>query len=315
MVTQAQIAFFKDNYEILKTYSALPGQRRVLLGQRDVCRYCGNRSPGVTFRKNAHAFPEFIGNHSHISKDECDACNAFFGEQIESHFGAYLGASRTVGQIRGKRGVPKYKGPKGASYIEGRSGILVKESRDEPFVIIDAEKKRIRMKTVRQPYVPVAVYKCLVKTAIAGLPEAELPHCAHTIQWLTQRGHSASALGLKPVSAYHTFLPGPLPIPGVRLLLMRRKNEQSAVPYIMAALGFGNHVFQFIVYCPAKDNHLTGKALALFYIPLDADPRYGHLERKEIDLSRDTEVVGEEYPIVMMFESMEMKGNEDDASK
>jgi hypothetical protein len=49
--------------------------------------FCGEISPEVTFKLEAHALPEALGNKSLTTTHECDACNQGFGRGIENDFG------------------------------------------------------------------------------------------------------------------------------------------------------------------------------------------------------------------------------------
>ena len=41
--------------------------------------------PDVEFQALAHAAPDFLGNASIISMNECDDCNDYFGRDCEDH--------------------------------------------------------------------------------------------------------------------------------------------------------------------------------------------------------------------------------------
>jgi hypothetical protein len=49
--------------------------------------FCGESSPEDTFKLEAHALPEALGNKSLTTTYECDACNQGFGRGIENDFG------------------------------------------------------------------------------------------------------------------------------------------------------------------------------------------------------------------------------------
>ena len=74
------VAFYDRHYDIIGNWFLIPGQK-IMLGdtQNRVCRFCGKRSPEVTFESEAHAIPEALGNKSIFSAYECDVCNHMFG--------------------------------------------------------------------------------------------------------------------------------------------------------------------------------------------------------------------------------------------
>ncbi len=77
--------------EIAKFYNIYYwGDKRVLIGENDktkrVCRFCGKASSSVTtFKQNAHAISESLGNKLLYCNEECDSCNASFSA-IEQDF-------------------------------------------------------------------------------------------------------------------------------------------------------------------------------------------------------------------------------------
>src|SRR5258707_653298 len=53
-------------------------------------------------------YPRRIGNKVLLSLEECDECNSAAAE-CETDFAAFTLAERTMGQVRGKSGVPSVK--------------------------------------------------------------------------------------------------------------------------------------------------------------------------------------------------------------
>ena len=78
--------FELQGQEFFKTYSlereiGCPDLRMTgLIPPKDrICRFYGKKYPFVTFRNDAHIFPEFLANKYLVSDFECDDCNAKFG--------------------------------------------------------------------------------------------------------------------------------------------------------------------------------------------------------------------------------------------
>lgn len=88
-------AFYDANYDTV-AWVFLKGPGKIYVGRKDLqtCRYCGKSKPAVTFKKEAHAFPELIGNHVLIALDECDSCNEQFSTSVEDHFAKFTGLQR-----------------------------------------------------------------------------------------------------------------------------------------------------------------------------------------------------------------------------
>ncbi len=76
-----------------------------------VCRFCGKAKPAVSFKKEAHVVPQFLGNRFLLSAQECDICNKLFGDLYENDFANYIGALRPFSFFTPSKNNknPKYK--------------------------------------------------------------------------------------------------------------------------------------------------------------------------------------------------------------
>lgn len=307
-----QIDYFDENYELVNSYLGLKKGEKVYIGDKSdrVCRYCKKSSPDVKFKLEAHAIPEFTGNKSLIAFDECDTCNEIFSRVIEDHFGKYLGVHRTLAQIQGKKGVPKYKSKDKKSNIAlDENGLKITAREDDPIFEINEETKSVKITAHRQPYIPAAVFKCLVKMAIAIAPEALINELDHLKKWILLEEHTYDSFPYKPLIVFEQFTPGPRPYPGVSLFLLKRKNEGSAVPYLQFVIAFSNTMFQIVLPMPKQDGHIMGNPiqLMLFPVPFNKDYAYGRSTVKELDMSSFEIVRNEEHVLYMGYERIDEK--------
>lgn len=297
--------YFASNYEIAAKYVLMNLERKTYIGDDSgTCRYCGRSKPDVTFATEAHAVPESIGNHTLISIDECDICNRDFGSNIEDHFAKYLGPIRTICQIFGKRGVPTYKGPDGVLRISlEEMGLKIETCEDDP-VILDEEEKTLTIMATRQSYIPMAVFKCLVKMAIAIAPLDALEDMKHLTDWIRLQEHTYESFPFKPMIAFEQFTPGYAPYQGVHLILLRRKPESGFVPYMQFIVAFTNQMFQIIVPMPTQDKTLLNSKINTYYfpIPFSEDFPFGKTTRKRRDLSSPEMVRYETTTVTMEYE-------------
>jgi hypothetical protein len=136
------------------------------------CRFCGKKSPEVTFGSVAHAIPEALGNRGLTTTYECDACNNLFGRGIEDDLGKWTMPVRTMARIRGKKGVPTPRErAEGGWRVEFKDGRLeVKSYEDNPIYEVDDANKRVVFTLRRDPYTPVAVMKAFVKIGMTFSP-------------------------------------------------------------------------------------------------------------------------------------------------
>ncbi len=208
----------------------------------------------------------------------------------------YMMPLLTISQIYGKSGVPTTKLGKGkASFGLGATGIEILSYQDDPVVQLDLPNSRLHMSPSRQPYVPVAVYKCLTKMAIAIMPPEELPFFANAIRWIMSDHDGQRRPPHEPLLVWHTFIPGPRPIDGMRAILLKRVSDCHRVPYMMFVVAFGNMMFQIIVPSLEKDRLLRGQEISFrcFPGPCFGLWPYGEAQQHLLDLS-SSEVVRDE---------------------
>jgi len=305
-----QIAYFESNYSIVNDIHVFPNARKVFIGSRNnrICRYCGKKAPDVSFRLKAHAVPEFIGNKKVIAYDECDVCNEKFSRIIEDHFGKYLGGLRTLTQVKGKKGVPAYKSNIKKSRIDmGEEEVIIKSCEDDLLCKIDKENNQLRILVNHSPYIPAAVFKCIVKISLATLPVDELLYFKETINWILDESHNKDIFPYSPLIALHTFVPGIHPHRGIKILNLRRKNDFHKVPYLISILAFANFIFQINVPSIEKDKFLFGENITMSYFPTPFDfiHPYGKVKRTVLDLSSYEYTENIVKPVTIHFDSIE----------
>ncbi|MFP5270992.1 HNH endonuclease [Coleofasciculus sp.] len=288
-----QIDFYQKNYLTLAEYHLSSG-KKVYFGDRKnrKCRFCGKNSGDTTFNMLAHALPEFIGNKTLISNDECDICNERFSRTIEDHFAKSLGLPRTLNQIRGKKGVPSFKDKnlRIDHKLSEPNLILAPDQQDDRIVVLLEDTRQISLEAKSQPYVPIAIYKCLTKMAISIMPEPELLHFEEAKQWINMETHNSESLNY-PLKCYLAFTDEVKPFDGnIHTFLLKRKNTTDPVPYMIYIVAFGTCFFQIVVPCPKLDH--KDKPISLEWFPLAPYTSYPYGEYKyEIrDLSSNEEV-------------------------
>src|SRR5450631_3173336 len=99
--------FYASYYDLIGSWMLQPGKAETLLGADEYrhCRFCGGHPPMVSFRNDAHAIPEALGNGTLFTSYECDSCNQAFGQGIENDLGNWSKPMRTLSLIPGKSGV------------------------------------------------------------------------------------------------------------------------------------------------------------------------------------------------------------------
>ncbi|MBB1303734.1 hypothetical protein H5183_20750 [Pseudoalteromonas sp. SR44-8] len=147
---------------------------KVEIGERDsLCRFC--KLNNVKFnKKKAHSFPEFLGNKSIFTANECDECNAKFSK-IEKNLSDFIPPT-FITRLKGKKGYrPNYL--KGGSKIYG----------DDQFITLIQENssEQSSLNFSSQAFDMVKVYKAILKSLISILPDEKLKEFHPTLGWLT----------------------------------------------------------------------------------------------------------------------------------
>ena len=302
------MGFYEESYSCIGQWLLKPGKKVILRSsQSGVCRFCSLTAPNVTFKDEAHAIPESLGNTSLFTKYECDDCNQFFGRGIENDFGNWSKPQRTMSRIRGKKGVPTLKkGSSGGWRVEhGPVGLEVTQYEDDPIAVVNEATNEITLTLRRDPYTPVGVLKAFTKMALSLLPEEELPHFHAAGAWIRNTDHQAGLVKTFPV--LHTFVPGDDPSINIAVILLRRRTNDLPVPYVTFVLTYGNEVFQTVLPSPERDVAISGQKVKFPYFPtpyeLNRNLEQVAPMRRELDLTGRSLVKGETIQTVMRYET------------
>lgn len=255
-----------SNYEIITDVNL---NKKIYLGRKGVCRYCGRGSDLVKFRKIAHAFPELISNKLLFSLDECDECNEYFDKNLENDLANFLGIARTAYKLNGKKGIPKFKGVNGDRVEVIGQDIVILQSHDSEMIDESVGENKLSIKVKKNTHTPIQAYKCFVKMALALLPDVELSKFKDTINWVRQN-KKPDMYDRAFIKAYCTFLPGNNPLPIIKGMLFKRKSSSELFPYMFAVIVFGNYMFQFIVPFSKRDKIVSSDKIN--FVPFPPPP-------------------------------------------
>ncbi|KQN96979.1 HNH endonuclease [Paenibacillus sp. Leaf72] len=299
--------FFLDNYEWITV--PLNWENQVILGPKEnrICRFCGLGKPMTSFKKNAHAISEMLGNKKLLTNYECDKCNEKFS-QLENDLGNFTLFWRSVSSIPGKRGKPKYKKD---IVVAADNGILqIGDLLTDPAAEYNTDDRTIILPGIRGPYVPMAVYKAFVKMALTVMPEDEIIHFKDTISWILEEEHVPKQITLYALIR-HT--------PGFNVfhhityqLFFRKQDVDSKLPYCIFAIFFSSLMVQIVIPYSEKDKqfnlHLEqGGSVDIPCLPGTYDGIHP-LGASSVDvknLSGTEQVRGETEYITISYESME----------
>lgn len=304
-----RLEFLNRNYEPLVNFHLL-GEDKIYLGTLEsrICRFCGKQSPDVSFENIAHALPEFIGNRILFSYYECDTCNSKYSGLLESHMANYMNLYHTISQIKGKKKIPSHITTKQKSRIDIADTVIISEHEGDEIVTIDDENNILTIKSKRASYIPIAVYKCLIKMALTIMPENELVNFSRTIDWINEPDHNSSTYTFQSLPILFSIASGQHPFNFISCsLFKRRASHHENVPHVIFLLAYSNYVFQVFLPLSEQDIPKIKEPFIMKYLvtPVDMMQGSGALRRLKLDFIGKKLVKGEEASITMSFSRMQ----------
>lgn len=252
------VQYYKSFYDVVRTPDS-DEKSRILIpnhgintigcSKNKICRFCGKGEDEVSFKKIAHALPEFIGNKVLASNYECDVCNQFFGNTIENDYANFFSLYHSIMQVDGKNGKPKcgFKIPclvrtnKCAKYcleIYFKERIYIRKCREVDDQYIKFKKDSMTISKPVGKYCPISVFKAIVKMAITVMPFEEMSIFSDTIKWILNPEHS-NLYSEKKLLVRYKIIPGFNVIKYPYYILYKRKNIVWNKPYMLFNLTYG----------------------------------------------------------------------------
>ena len=269
-------------------------------GDSKYCRFCNRSTPDISFKSAAHVIPQSLGNRYLISRFECDACNDVFS-RYENSFVNYLGIYRTLSLTKGKKGtgVPKFKDKKfGISAEELEENKIQLHASKEDSVKYDPDESKLTIKSTRDVFVPIHIFKLITKIGISMIPEDQLVHFEKTLKFLITE-HIKITIGHDAFKMIKYFIPGPLIQKNPSACLYKLKNPRDELPNNIVTFNYANLMFQIILPFSALDDDLYNRNLKteVPIAPLRIDKRwfdeFGNYTLEILDQSSSEEKIDE----------------------
>lgn len=169
-------------------------ENRLRPGEERICRYCGKSEPETTFKNEAHIVSQLLGKNDLLCDYECDRCNNIFSK-YESGFVNWLGITRTlIGTKSRKNKVPEYTSGTGSvqakvDTIMEADGTLISRTLANDAINIDVNNGKTTIQYLKKSYVPMEVYKILLKIAFATLSTEQVADYTPVLRMLTGETH------------------------------------------------------------------------------------------------------------------------------
>ena len=238
-----------ENYDLV-TFD-LDRDQKIKIGEKSrndrVCRFCQKSSPDVSFKKEAHAISEALGNKKLILNEECDSCNEFFDVNIERDFIYYHDLARTFFGIKNKdNNIPKMKGNGFELYRVDANNLSITiiqgnedgNEKEPPKSVTLKTNNKIRKQNI---------YKALCKFALSVIDQKHLKHFSNTIKWLKDEKNATHLPKIAFLNSYAFFTSRP------EITLYLRNTDNNNLPYLVGELRFTFYIYIFIVPFSEKD--------------------------------------------------------------
>jgi hypothetical protein len=300
--TNNALAFYAEHYSPMGIWHIEPGVKIVLEGSHpQTCRFCKRSFPQVTFKLDAHAIPEALGNRGMLSRYECDACNKLFGSTIENDLGHWSKPMRALMRVRGKRGIPTLKSERDGWRIECDDGsqMNISHNRIDNVFEVDEVRKRLRFNLKREPFVPIQVLKAFVKIGLTLLPDDEIHAFEQALTWIRNPPHPNELVVQMPV--LRTMVPGPTNGRMTTACVVRRSNSSRDLPYAFLVLAIANETFQVMLPSPEFDPPPAVESMRIPGFPVAAGS-HGDPIVATLDFSGTEPVTGQAVVAEMSYE-------------
>lgn len=288
-------------------------QKKVKIGEKNKkkrkCIYCrGCIADGkTTFREDAHAIPEALGNIKFFQNEECDICNDYFSNNAEEDMGNMLIWNRLQYGMKGKNGYPIFQFGHNlfARYIDGenedyekdwgrfevtKSLIRGSKIKGPVFISTDGEKVSDSIElTYVKDYKPMHIYKTLVKCVIGLIGNDKLTPFSKTIDWLRNDEEYRTLPRIAIVNARCIFMEPEL------YIFIRKDDANVLLPYCFGELRVLKNIYVFIIPFCEKDRYkfLSDSEFGCFKRILDI--MYGKYELQDFSSVYPQKI--QQYPV------------------
>ena len=238
-----------------------------------VCRYCEKTIADTTFSQKTHLMPELLGKNNLLTFDECDSCNKLFSN-YESNLSTFIRPYISIFGVNGKKKVPTFqsrmlntKDEKRTTFkhIGPNHKMLQIECLNDYFV--NPENKTCEILFRQPPFVPLKVYRALLKIGLSLLSGKLDKYNKRSFEWLTNRTEDLTFIN----QAYITTLQKSYFIKASADLYRARKLHEENIEYPehVLTLCYANQVIQ--IFLPFSDEfqniHNATRTLSLNFCP------------------------------------------------
>lgn len=279
-----------------------------------VCRYCDKTDKETTFTQDTHLLPELIGKNNILTFDECDICNKLFSD-YESSFSIFIRPYITLLGVKGKKRIPAFQSRTVDGNEETRTTLKHKEGNQKELHIqtlddytINTDTKTFDIIFRKPPFIPLKIYKSLLKIGLSLLPTEFDNANKQSFAWLTNRQEHLEFIHLAFIT---TLKRKYFATPSADLYRAKKiVKGKSEYPEHILILCFANQIIQ--IFLPFSDElkkvHNGKRTLSLDLFPafaIDKIETPQTVQIKYYDLGVATSVT-ENHQISFSYQSAEI---------
>lgn len=186
---KSDILEFWNRYELLSSSNNYAAIRE----KSNICRYCNKTDKETSFAQNTHLLPELLGKNDVLTVDECDNCNKLFSD-YESHLANFIRPYITLLGVKGKNKIPSFQSRTMNGNEETRTTFKHKEGNIKELHLqalddytINPKTKTVDIVFRKPPFVPLKVYKSLLKIGLSLLPVKYEKFNKSSFEWLVEK--------------------------------------------------------------------------------------------------------------------------------
>ncbi|PBQ32730.1 hypothetical protein CNR22_13415 [Sphingobacteriaceae bacterium] len=305
-----------DPLDFFKKYSLVGSSKTIDLkkSKAKVCRYCSKNNTQTKFNQDTHLIPELLGENDTLTFDECDTCNKTFSN-FESHLATFVRPYLTMLGVKGKKKIPKFHSRTKDRNEETRTILEHQEGNHKKLILQDLDDYRINHdeKTFdiifrKAPFVPLRVYKSILKIGLSLLPLEDDKNNQRSFTWLNSDNVELAYVSTGFITSLtRTYFQ----TPWADLYQANKLGTTRKVfPKHTLILGFANQIVQiFLPFSNEQADVHTGKRpLDLILYPSFAFDKIEGSQTvriKTFDLSVD-HAVTEDQKMTFTYESAEL---------
>jgi hypothetical protein len=237
-------AGFVAKYDVISFHSS---ERKRNVGEHDkkkrVCRFCNNKRDDITFKNKAHAISESLGNKNIILNEECDKCNLEFGTGIERDLINYLKPYACIFGIKGKNGIPIYKG-RNFKLSRNEDGGL-----DLNYYLNSGEEK-CKSRVILKTYDSITmqnIYRTLCKYALSVIDRKYLERYEEALVWIKGEKNVEKLPPIAILKSYKLVTAQP------QITISIRTESDNELPFAVGEFRCTYLTFVFIIPLSGED--------------------------------------------------------------